>query len=49
MFKKWRLKYYFVRALSYMSFLFTSGLKEIVSREGAFNSRAGTDTQADEG
>ena len=30
---------------------FTSGLKEIVSREGALtcNSRAGTDAQADEG
>ena len=37
------------RALSYVSFLFTSGLKEIVSHEGALNSRAGTDAQADEG
>ena len=38
----------FVRALSYVSFS-TSRLKEIVSREGALNSRAGTDAQADEG
>ena len=30
MYKKWRLK----RALSFVSFLFTSGLKEIVSDEG---------------
>ena len=45
MYKKWRLK----RALSYVSFLFTPGLKEIVSHEGALNSRAGTDAQADEG
>ena len=29
--------------------MFTSGLKEIVSLEGALNSRAGTDAQADEG
>ena len=45
MYKKWRQK----RALSYVSFLFTSGLKEIVSHEGALNSHAGTDAQADEG
>ena len=49
MYKKWWLKYSFVRVLSYVSFLFTSGLKEIVSREGALNSRTGTDAQADEG
>ena len=36
-----------MRALSYLSFLFTSRLKEIVSREGALNSRSGTDAQAD--
>ena len=29
--------------------LFTSGLKKFVSHEGALNSRAGTDAQADEG
>ena len=45
MYKKWRLK----RAQSYVSFLFTSGLKETVSHERALNSRAGTDAQADEG
>ena len=45
MYKKWRLN----RALSYMSFLFTSGLKKIVSHEGALNSRPGTDVQVDEG
>ena len=45
MYKKWRLN----RALSYMSFLFTSGLKKIVSHEGALNSRPGTDAQVDEG
>ena len=45
MYKKWQLN----RALSYMSFLFTSGLKKIVSHEGAFNSRPGTDAQVDEG
>ena len=45
MYKKWRLK----RTLSYVSFLITSGLKEIVSHEGALNSRAGTDAQTDEG
>ena len=32
-----------------MSFLFTSGLKKIVSNEGALNSRPGTDAQVDEG
>ena len=42
-------KYSFVRVLPYVSFLFTSRLKEIVSREGALNSCAGTDAQADEG
>ena len=45
MYKKWRIN----RALSYMSFLFTSGLKKIVSHEGALNSRPGTDAQVDEG
>ena len=45
MYKKWQLN----RALSYMSFLFTSGLKKIVSHEGALNSRPGTDAQVDEG
>ena len=45
MYKKWRLN----RALSYMSFLFTSRLKKIVSHEGALNSRPGTDAQVDEG
>ena len=45
MYKKWRLN----GALSYMSFLFTSGLKKIVSHEGALNSRPGTDAQVDEG
>ena len=45
MYKKWRLK----RALSYVSFLVTSGLKETVSHEGALNSCAGTDAHADEG
>ena len=45
MYKKWRLN----RALSYMSFLFTSGLKKIVSHEGALNSRPATDAQVDEG
>ena len=45
MYKKWRLK----KELSYVNFLFTSGLKEIVSHEGALNSRAGTDTHPDEG
>ena len=45
MYKKWRLN----RALSYLSFLFTSGLKKIVSHEGALNSRPGTDAQVDEG
>ena len=45
MYKKWRPN----RALSYMSFLFTSGLKKIVSHEGALNSRPGTDAQVDEG
>ena len=45
MYKKWQLN----RALSYMSFLFTSGLKKIVSHEGALNSCPGTDAQVDEG
>ena len=45
MYKKWQIN----RALSYMSFLFTSGLKKIVSHEGALNSRPGTDAQVDEG
>ena len=45
MHKKWQLN----RALSYMSFLFTSGLKKIMSHEGALNSRPGTDAQVDEG
>ena len=45
MYKRWRLK----RALPYVSFLFTYGLKEIVSQEGALNSPASTDAQADEG
>ena len=43
MYKKWRLN----RALSYMSFLFTSGLKKIMSHEGALNSRTGTDAQVE--
>ena len=45
MYKKWQLN----RALSYMSFLFTSGLKKIVSHERALNSRPGIDAQVDEG
>ena len=45
MYKKWRLK----PALPHVSFLFISGLKEIVPHERALNSRAGTDAQADEG
>ena len=45
MYKKWQLN----RALSCMSFLFTSGLKKIVSHKGALNSRPGTDAQVDEG
>ena len=45
MYKKLQLN----RALSYMSILFTSGLKKIMSHEGAFNSRPGTDAQVDEG